>query len=224
MVWSQIFTRKELTSCNEPGTSQSMGNSLSHTDTRPVERSLSVQMLNTSSSSSCCSQVSDPDILYLKSVGSPQNSTINNLKRSLSTSSESPDLSSVSIEEEKSCKKFKIDRFESLLNCKVCNKVFDCPVTLPCGDTLCRHHIIDNAASKATKENFDCSLCYQRFQGSSADISVNRIIQEQIDMELNKLNFGSTFAQAKLFVENLDKVIYILYKQLNKLFTVFYIN
>lgn len=209
MVWSQIFTRKELTSYDEPRTSQSMGNSLNHNDTRPVERSLSVQMLNTSSSSSSCSQVSSPDIQYLKSVVSPQDSTINNLKRSLSTSFESSDLSSVAIEEEKSRKKFKIDSFETLLNCKVCNKVFDCPVTLPCGDTLCRHHIIHNAAAKATEENFDCSLCYQRFQGSCADISANKIIQEQIDMDLNKLNFGSAFAQAKHLVENLDKVIYI---------------
>ena len=210
MLWSRIFTTKELNSSNK-----------TTVDSKPLEmKSKPIEPPPTNDSPSSQESVCDSDVY--KIISSESTCSSDSGKRKLSTvekteyDSDASNLheSNAASEDKQDFKKFKTDRFDSFLNCEICHDVFDCPVTLPCGDTICYDHIIRynkekisimNTPFKNKPHAIACGLCLEKF--AIGEVETSKIIQEQIDMKLNKIQFGPSFEEARLSIENLNKVI-----------------
>ena len=76
---------------------------------------------------------------------------------------------------------FKVDTFQSLFNCAFCSKLLVDPVSLPCGETVCKLHVQD-------KDSIECTLCYELHQIPKEGFLVNKAIQKQLDLKLDTLN------------------------------------
>jgi hypothetical protein len=144
--------------------------------------------------------------------------TQNNLKRKLCLSSavnSSSELDSDSDSEAEMIenpqtpkKKLKINRLNDLLNCGICNKLYEDPVTLPCGDTVCKKDIDTLISMNDESSESMCILCHKTFTSCISNIPVNKNIQEQINLRLNdELDFGENFARSSKSVNNLSQAI-----------------
>ena len=88
----------------------------------------------------------------------------------------------------------KIDKLKKMFNCKVCSDLLQDPVLLPCSKTVCKKH----AEEISLKE---CIFCSKIHQIPEDGFLVNELIEEQLKMELNKINvnfFHSTDCQVLL--------------------------
>ena len=49
--------------------------------------------------------------------------------------------------------------------CPYCKQLFDCPIVLPCEDTICKHHITDLLATLPFNvQSFECPLCLENHE------------------------------------------------------------
>ena len=59
---------------------------------------------------------------------------------------------------------YKVDKIKSLLDWDQCNQLLVDPVTLPCGNSICKIHL-DKLYSRKHKSQgekiFECELCYE---------------------------------------------------------------
>ena len=59
------------------------------------------------------------------------------------------------------------------LTCKYCKQIFNNPITLSCGDSICKHHI-EELISNNTSNKFACPLCNEEILNQN--LSVNKIL------------------------------------------------
>jgi hypothetical protein len=92
--------------------------------------------------------------------------------------------------------------FRGLLTCEYCKKVFENPITLPCGNTVCSKDVKD-----LYKEGFEghTIICY--FCGTEHlyyHYPPNRIVNKFLENNLANFNLGKTYEHAK---KSLDDVM-----------------
>ena len=108
------------------------------------------------------------------------------------------------------------------LACKYCNQIFNNPVTLPCGDTICKHHI-EELISNNTSNKFACPLCNEEILNQN--LSVNKILEMLIKRELQgfKLNrkYEEVFKNLKADIQSLETILQdpenYIYEEINEL-------
>ena len=62
-----------------------------------------------------------------------------------------------------------------ICKCKNCNLIFENPITLPCGNTLCHSHLND------FNQKFICCFCHKEHLIPEDDFCVNKSILNIID-------------------------------------------
>ena len=88
------------------------------------------------------------------------------------------------------------------LTCKCCNEIYNNPVTLACGDTVCRHHIEEQISSYSLSRTFLCPLCNR--ENLNQNLDVNKVIQSLLEIELHEYQINPVY---KTVLKNLNKEI-----------------
>ena len=77
----------------------------------------------------------------------------------------------------------KMSQNNSLLVCKVCNLIYELPVKLPCGKSLCRTHLLDS--NGALKAHYDCIFCENVHLIPPNGFRTNFHIRSQVDSNVH---------------------------------------
>ena len=92
---------------------------------------------------------------------------------------------------------YKLEKLNSIFNCKVCFHLLHDPILLPCGKTICKSH------SSEVNES-QCLLCPETHIMPINGFPMNEAIQELLEIELNKLNINfNQFDECKLLIREL---------------------
>ena len=95
------------------------------------------------------------------------------------------------------------------LSCKYCNEIFNNPIALPCGDSICKHHI-DELISNRSSNTFLCPLCNEE-NCSNLKFKVNKLIQRLIKRELHEFRLNPKYENSlkslKTEIENLETIL-----------------
>ena len=89
------------------------------------------------------------------------------------------------------------------LTCKYCHEIYKDPITLACGETICKQHFYE-LTSNSSSNKFMCPLCNQEILNQ--DLNVNKFIQKMVETELHKFEIDSKYKQT---IENLRKELEI---------------
>lgn len=101
--------------------------------------------------------------------------------------------------------KLKIDDFKSTFDCKLCSKLLEKPVTLPCGVTICQKHI------EVKKENkWLCLICNRVHAEPDNGFQINEFISKLLEMGINQIKLSPTHEFCKNTLEDLDEHMKIL--------------
>ena len=108
------------------------------------------------------------------------------------------------------------------LTCKYCGNIYKNPISLTCGDNICKHHI-EELVSKNPSNKFSCPLCFK--ENMNQNFSVNKLIQDMLEYDLHKFKIDSKlkkiYENLKLEVEHLEQILNnpdnVIYEQLNEL-------
>ena len=97
---------------------------------------------------------------------------------------------------------------ERNLTCKYCNKVYNEPITLPCGDSFCKQHINELLSIDDTN-TFLCPFC--NTESSNQNLAINKVIQSFIINELHKFELDPNIQVAlNKFKSEIEKMEAIL--------------
>ncbi len=84
------------------------------------------------------------------------------------------------------------------LKCGFCQNIFFEPVSLPCGDTVCKAHI------KQADKHIICPLCGSMYpKADSAELVINSVVNQLIQDHLSNLNFGLNYEKSVQSCETL---------------------
>ena len=87
----------------------------------------------------------------------------------------------------------------SIFNCDFCQKLLENPISLPCGETVCKSHTKEITQAK-------CIFCSDNHQVPQNGFPANKMVQKQLDLNLNKINQNfSQFNDYKRIIEDLNK-------------------
>ena len=93
------------------------------------------------------------------------------------------------------------------LTCKYCNEIYNNPITLTCGDSVCMHHLKELASTSSQK--FPCPLCNQ--ENLTQDFNVNKLITKLLEIELHKFKlepkYELAFKNFKAEITNLESIL-----------------
>lgn len=94
------------------------------------------------------------------------------------------------------------------LTCKYCNKIYKDPITLTCGDSVCRHHAEETLLNNSSNRFF-CPICNE--ENKNHDFKVNKILENLIKKELHefKLNpkYEETLNSLKTKITTLENIL-----------------
>ena len=92
---------------------------------------------------------------------------------------------------------YKLEKLNSILKCKLCFNLLHDPILLPCGKTICKSH-----SSEVNKSQ--CPLCPETHVMPGKGFPMNEVVQELLEIELNKLNINfKHFDECKLLIREL---------------------
>ena len=106
---------------------------------------------------------------------------------------------------------FKIDQVKNLFDCEQCNQLLVEPVTLPCGYSVCKRHL-DRLLKNTSKEinKFECELCKENHYISRKGFSINKRIQNALDIKFNTLKLNPVYEECKKKINdaknNIEKI------------------
>lgn len=84
---------------------------------------------------------------------------------------------------------------EGPLNCLKCKRTLEMPVFLPCGDSVCKKHVIESQESNLDK--IKCDICHIDHQIPESGFVVNTLAKNLIDRKLQVLDLGPDHRAAK---------------------------
>ena len=94
------------------------------------------------------------------------------------------------------------------LTCQHCYEIYNNPVTLACGNNICKHHI-EELISKSASNKFTCPFCNE--ENSNQDFKVNTLIEKLIKRELQGFNLNPKYEKAleglKIEIKNLATIL-----------------
>lgn len=85
----------------------------------------------------------------------------------------------------------KIEKLKRLLDCDLCHKILASPVTVPCGNTICKSHVAELLTRRAKqKSSFICELCQDEHSVPDNGFEVNKRMKSALENELNMININ----------------------------------
>jgi chromosome segregation ATPase len=108
------------------------------------------------------------------------------------------------------------------LSCKYCHEIFINPMTLPCGDSICKHHIEELTSSNSSNK-FICPLCNE--ESSVQSLRVNKFMQSMLEIGLHEFKINplldTLLKNLKNEAKNLETVLKdpenFIYEQMSEL-------
>ena len=106
---------------------------------------------------------------------------------------------------------------DDLIKCPQCKEIFKLPVILPCGHSICKHHVddvINDISNDIENKNIECQIC-QRFHkiSESDEFAPNKTIESLLEKNMAKIDLGEEYKSArekcKIFgdlLETLNKI------------------
>ena len=76
--------------------------------------------------------------------------------------------------------------------CQHCYEIYNHPITLPCGDNICKHHI-EELISNSAANKFICPLCNETH--SNENFKVNKLIENLIKRKLHDIKFNPKYVE-----------------------------
>ncbi len=106
---------------------------------------------------------------------------------------------------------YKIDQVKNLFDCEQCNLLLVEPVALPCGYSVCKRHL-DRLLKNTSKEinKFECELCKENHYISRKGFSINKRIQNALNIKFNTLKLNPVYEECKKEINdaknNIEKI------------------
>ena len=79
---------------------------------------------------------------------------------------------------------YKLNKIKSMFNCKLCSKLLVDPVTISCGQIVCRYHV---------NTEFECQFCGYKHSEPNDGFAINSFIQDLLKMKLNSIDLNPIF-------------------------------
>lgn len=97
---------------------------------------------------------------------------------------------------------FKFDKIRNYFDCDQCSKVLVEPITLTCGNSLCKKHL-DDWLKDLSKERstFDCELCHDEHSIPKKGFAINKRMQSGLEAQFDSLELP-VFDECKKEIEN----------------------
>lgn len=92
----------------------------------------------------------------------------------------------------------KIEQLKKLLNCSVCSKLLDRPVTLPCGESICESHLDEIF-------NNQCRFCDKHHPKS--EYSINQSLSQMIELQVNTIKLSPKFESCKQSINRVEDIM-----------------
>ncbi len=93
---------------------------------------------------------------------------------------------------------FKIDRVKNLFNCEQCNQLLVDPVTLSCGNSVCKGHLKQLlGVSPEVSNGFLCKLCGDKHSIPENGFAINKRIQDGLNIKFNTLKLNPVYEECK---------------------------
>ena len=93
------------------------------------------------------------------------------------------------------------------LTCKFCNEIYKAPITLTCGDSVCKHHLEELVPTNWSKF-FCCPICNE--ENSNQDFKINKILEQLIKKELHQFKINPIYEEVlknlKTEIVNLEAI------------------
>ena len=76
------------------------------------------------------------------------------------------------------------------LTCQYCNEIYKQPIALPCGDSICKHHI-EELISNNSINKFNCPVCNK--ENLNQELNPNKILEKLIKIELHEFKINPIY-------------------------------
>jgi hypothetical protein len=96
---------------------------------------------------------------------------------------------------------------DQVFRCNICTNVIHNPVTLPCGDSICKYHVDKLLESSEENINYKCAKCMREFQIPECGFEINFAMDFLLKRQLEKLDFGDTYKEAIKECERLRSMV-----------------
>ena len=94
---------------------------------------------------------------------------------------------------------FQFEKFNSTFKCDFCHQILDDPISLPCGETVCKSH-----SNEITRTN--CVFCSINHKLPRHGFPSNKKLKSQLELKANRINSNfSQFNDYKRIIEDLNK-------------------
>ena len=95
------------------------------------------------------------------------------------------------------------------MTCKYCNQVYNNPITLLCGDSICKHHL-DELISTNSTNKFNCPICNEESL-SNLEFKVSKLIESLLRTELHEFKMNPIYEEVlydlKTEIGNLEAIV-----------------
>ena len=88
------------------------------------------------------------------------------------------------------------------IKCAICREIIELPVILPCSCNICKKHV-----SSQNEDDIRCKKCGVKHQIPTNGFQANNVLQEIIEAEIAKLDFGSFYKEAKKSCESVEEAL-----------------
>ncbi len=101
---------------------------------------------------------------------------------------------------------------KNLLKCKICTAIFDSPILLPCGETVCKKHLNQVDLFEIVDDRFECLFCGEEHKIPSNGFPYNKALEQLVQYNLDQIELGDAYKGAKISFENFNLKIETLEK------------
>jgi hypothetical protein len=101
-----------------------------------------------------------------------------------------------------------LETIRQIISCKLCEKILERPVLLPCGETICfQHEYLFKNQNTAR-----CKLCETNHElGESEHFPSNKGLERLLENEIRKLDLGKHYKETVKLLEELKSATVNLY-------------
>jgi hypothetical protein len=96
---------------------------------------------------------------------------------------------------------------DQVFRCNICTNVIHNPVTLPCGDSICKYHVDKLLENSETDITYKCAKCMREFHIPECGFEINFAMDFLLKRQLEKLDFGDTYKEAIKECERLRSMV-----------------
>jgi hypothetical protein len=87
-----------------------------------------------------------------------------------------------------------------IIKCPICKQILSSPVFLPCGESICKIHVVD-------KKQLLCVVCEEDHTIPNEGLVANKAIEKLIQTKIDKCDFGPEYKNASYSCKKLEKIL-----------------